>query len=55
MYTNSMANVVTCLIAVTLCLTNALVWAFVSDMPLIGMGWAAGAGVCVKMQTWSRQ
>ena len=55
MQLTSSTNIITCIFAVALCLINALVWAFVSDMPLVGIAWVGAAGVCLKAQTWSRQ
>jgi len=49
-----MVNIVTGLFAVGLCLVNALVWTFISEMPFVGALWVAGAAVCLKVQRWSR-
>ena len=50
-----MANIVSVLMAVGLCLVNALVWAFISDMPIVGMCWVGAAALCLKMHRWARQ
>lgn len=55
MQLTSSTNIITCIFAVALCLINALVWAFVSDLPLVGIAWVGAAGLCLKAQTWSRQ
>lgn len=49
-----MANIFVCLFAVTLCLINAVIWAFISQMPLIGLCWVGGAALCLFLQKWSR-
>jgi hypothetical protein len=49
-----MANILVGLFAIFLCLVNAAVWTFVSNMPLVGLCWVAGAGACVWLQKWSR-
>ena len=41
--------------AVLLCLVNALVWTFVADFPMMGIGWALAAGFCFQLQRWSRK
>jgi len=37
-----------------LCLINAVVWTFVSEMPLAGVGWIVAAVSCVYLQKWAR-
>jgi hypothetical protein len=49
-----MANIIICILAVFLCLVNAVVWAFISEMPLMGIAWTGAAFACVFMQKWSR-
>jgi hypothetical protein len=49
-----MANILVGLFAIFLCLINAVVWTFISNMPLVGMCWVAGAGACIWLQKWSR-
>jgi hypothetical protein len=49
-----MANIFVCLFAVTLCLINAVIWAFISEMPFVGLGWVGGAAFCLFLQKWSR-
>ncbi len=49
-----MANIVSVLVAVGLCLVNALVWAFISEMPIVGMLWVGAAALCLKMHRWAR-
>jgi hypothetical protein len=41
------ANILVGVFAVFLCLINAVVWTFVSEMPLMGIAWIVAAGVCV--------
>jgi hypothetical protein len=49
-----MANILVTLLAVMLCLVNALVWTFISGMPLAGVGWCLAAILSVWLQKWSR-
>jgi hypothetical protein len=49
-----MANILTTLIAVGLCLVNALVWAFISEMPVVGMLWVGAAAFCLRIHRWAR-
>ena len=49
-----MTNVLVVLFAITLCLVNAIVWTFVSEMPLVGIGWCAAAALCILLRKWSR-
>lgn len=49
-----MANVITLVFAITLCIVNAVVWTMVSDMPLMGIAWGAAAFGCLLMQKWTR-
>jgi hypothetical protein len=52
--TNDPSNVLAGAFAVALCLVNALTWAFVSGVPLMGIAWVGMAIVCVRLQAWSR-
>ncbi len=49
-----MGNILVALFAILLCLLNAVVWTFVSDMPLAGVGWVLAAVLCFWLQKWSR-
>jgi hypothetical protein len=49
-----MANILVAVFAIILCLINAVVWTFISDMPLVGLGWVLAAFGCVWLQKWSR-
>jgi hypothetical protein len=49
-----MANILVALLAIMLCLVNAAVWTFISNMPLAGAGWVLAAVACIWMQKWSR-
>ncbi|MFO1282969.1 MAG: hypothetical protein U1F51_10985 [Burkholderiales bacterium] len=49
----SASSVLLLLFAVLLCLVNALVWTFVSEMPMAGVGWIVAAFVSVFLQKWS--
>jgi hypothetical protein len=49
-----MANVLVVLFAIALCLVNAVVWTFVSELPLVGIGWVVAAALCVWLRKWSR-
>ena len=50
-----MTSVLVLVFAITLCLVNALVWTFISEMPLMGTAWVLAAGVCFWLQKWSRR
>ncbi len=50
----SAADTVANLVAIFLCLVNALVWAFVSGLPLVGILWLVAAAACVRLQAWAR-
>jgi hypothetical protein len=50
----AMANIFVTLFAVILCLVNAVIWAFISLMPLVGVGWVAAAAGCLWLHKWSR-
>ena len=49
-----MANILFGVFAIMLCLINAAVWTFISQMPLIGIAWVGGAVACIWLQKWSR-
>ena len=49
-----MGNILVALFAILLCLVNALVWTFVSDMPVAGVGWVIAAAFCYWLQKWSK-
>ena len=49
----TVGNILVALFAITLCLINAVVWTFVSDMPLAGVGWVLAAAFCFYLQKWS--
>ena len=49
-----MANILVGAFAILLCLINAAVWTFVSNMPLAGIGWVLAAGACIWLEKWSR-
>jgi hypothetical protein len=49
-----MTNILVCVFAVALCLLNAVIWAFISEMPFIGLCWVGAAFVCFSLQKWSR-
>ncbi|MCC7115427.1 MAG: hypothetical protein IT520_13705 [Burkholderiales bacterium] len=51
--TRSASSVLLLLFAVLLCLINAVVWTFVSDMPMAGVAWVVAAGLSVFLQKWS--
>jgi hypothetical protein len=48
------ANIIVGVFAIILCVINAVIWTFVSEMPLAGIGWLMAAVLCVKLQKWSR-
>jgi len=49
-----MANIIATLFAVGLCLVNAVIWAFVSEMPLIGLGWLGAAAGSLMLHKWAK-
>ena len=49
-----MANIFVTLFAVALCLVNAVIWTFISAMPLIGVAWVGAAGLCLFLHKWSK-
>lgn len=49
-----MTNVLIGVFAILLCLINAAVWTFVSDMPLAGIAWILAAALCIWLNKWSR-
>jgi len=49
-----MANILVAVFAIILCLINAAMWTFVSEMPLAGIGWILVAGGLVWLQKWTR-
>ena len=49
-----MGNVLVLIFAVLLCLVNAAVWTFVSEMPVMGIAWVLAAVACLFMQKWTR-
>jgi hypothetical protein len=49
-----MTNILIGVFAVFLCLINAAVWTFISGLPLMGIVWLFAAGLCVRLQKWSR-
>ncbi len=50
-----MTNIVVAVFAIMLCLINALVWTFISEMPLMGACWVLAAALCFWLQKWSRR
>ena len=50
----SAADTIACLVAIFLCLVNALVWAFITGLPLVGILWVLAAVGCLKLQAWAR-
>ena len=50
----TLADTIACLVAIFLCLVNALVWAFISGLPIVGVLWVVAAGACLKLRAWAR-
>jgi hypothetical protein len=50
-----MTNILVAVFAIMLCLVNALVWTFISEMPVMGVAWVMAAGLCFWLQKWSRR
>ena len=50
----SMANMLVCVFAVALCLLNAVIWAFISEMPFVGLCWVGAAALCLVLQKWAK-
>ena len=48
-------NIMTCSLAVLLCLVNAVLWTLISNLPLASAGWLVAAGLCVWLYRWARQ
>jgi hypothetical protein len=48
------SNIIVLVFAILLCLVNAVVWTFVSEMPFMGLVWLLAAVGCVRLQKWSR-
>ncbi len=51
---SAMANIFATLFAVALCLVNAVVWTFISELPLMGICWVGGAGLCLFLHKWAK-
>ena len=49
-----MTNILVGVFAITLCLVNALVWTFISEMPIMGVAWIGAAMGCFWLQKWSK-
>jgi len=49
-----MTNILVTLFAVTLCLLNAVIWTFISGMPLVGVCWVGAAAGSYWLHKWSR-
>ena len=49
-----MSHIIVLVFAILLCLVNAVVWTFVSEMPFMGLVWLLAAVGCVRLQKWSR-
>jgi hypothetical protein len=49
-----MTNILVCVFAVALCLLNAVIWAFISQMPFIGLCWVGAAALCLVLQKWQK-
>ena len=47
-------NILIGVFAITLCLVNALVWTFISEMPIMGIAWIGAAMGCFWLQKWSK-
>jgi hypothetical protein len=48
------ASIIVLVFAILLCLVNAVVWTFVSEMPFMGLVWLLAAVSCLRLQKWSR-
>jgi hypothetical protein len=49
-----MTDILIVVFAMLLCFINAVVWTFVSDMPLVGIGWVVAGFSCIWLRRWSR-
>ena len=49
-----MTNILVCVFAVALCLLNAVIWAFISQMPFVGLCWVGAAAACLVLQKWAK-
>jgi hypothetical protein len=52
--TENLADTIACVVAILLCLVNALVWVFVSGLTIVGILWVVAAAACFKLQSWTR-
>ena len=50
----NLADTIACLVAIFLCLVNALVWTFISGLPIVGVLWVVAAAACLKLRSWVR-
>ncbi len=50
----AVTNILVGVFAIMLCLVNALVWTFISEMPLMGSAWVGAAALCFWLQKWSK-
>jgi len=48
-----MANALTGVFAILLCLMNAATWTFITGLPYMGSAWFLAGLACVKLQKWS--
>ena len=48
-------SVVVLVFAILLCLINALIWTFVSELSVMGACWVLAAALCFWLQKWSRR
>jgi hypothetical protein len=51
---DAMANIFVTLFAVVLCLINAVIWAFISEMPFVGLCWIGAAAFCLSIHKWAK-
>ena len=49
-----MSNIIVLVFAILLCLVNAVVWTFISEMPFMGLVWLLAAAACFRLQKWNR-
>lgn len=48
-----MSNIIVGIFAVLLCLVNAVLWTFVSQLPIMGVAWLAAAVGCLRIHHWT--
>lgn len=48
-----MTNIIVGIFAVLLCLVNAVLWTFISQLPIMGVAWVGAAFGCLWIHRWT--